>query len=39
MNYDQFVRDEYARYESLAKTVTTVLQAAIDAQLQRKVVS
>jgi ppGpp synthetase/RelA/SpoT-type nucleotidyltranferase len=32
MNFDKFVRDESSRYELFAKTVTAILQAAIDAQ-------
>ena len=32
MNYDQFIRDEYSRYELFANTVADVLQAAIGAQ-------
>jgi ppGpp synthetase/RelA/SpoT-type nucleotidyltranferase len=32
MNYNQFIRDEFTRYELFAKTVADILHAAINAQ-------
>ena len=34
MNYDEFVQAGHARYELFARTVATILQAAIDAHVQ-----